>query len=109
MAIDTTIGGQPVIVNDSNNVLKFNIDTPFFTAWRKFGWSFQSSGLGVNKKIIDYVLRNRMRLFIHVNDDNKDYIIEPEELEDFILKNECNYIVKDTELNVIPKIIFKEL
>jgi hypothetical protein len=109
MAIETTIGGQSVIINELNNVLKFNIDTPFFTAWRKLGWSFQSSGLGVNRTIIRHVLTNKMRLFIHVNDDDKDYIIEPEILEDFILKNETKYVIKNTWLNVIPKSIFKEL
>jgi len=109
MSIETIIGGQPVIINELNNLLRLNIDTPFFTAWQKFGWSFKSSGLGVNKKIITYVLSNKLRLFIHVNDDDKDYIIEPKKLGDFIIKNECNYIVKNTELKVIPKTIFKEL
>lgn len=109
MAIDTIIHGQPVIINELSNLLKLTIDTPFFTAWQKLHWEFQSSGFGVNKKIIDYVLVKRMRLYIHVNDDGKDYIIESDKLEDFILKNECDYIIKNTELKVIPKLIFKEL
>ena len=109
MVIETSIGGQPVTINEFNNVLKLTIDTPFHTAWQKFDWEFQSSGLGVNKKIIALVLAKQMRLFIHLNENNKDYIIESEKLEEFMNKHESNYIVKGMELNVIPKLIFKEL
>ena len=110
-SIEVNVQGQSVLINEFNNVLRINIDSPFQDpSYRmKERWSFQCVGFGINDKIIEILLDKKFRLFVHDNESNKNFIIENDELVKFLEENNVDYKVRDTKLKILPKSYFKEL
>lgn len=110
MSITTNLAGQEIIINEFNNLVKITIDSPFQDpSYKMPQWDFHCSGFGINNKIIDFVLMKKMRLFIHCNEDGKDYIIDYDKLIDFLERYDVDYIVKETKLKILPIKYFRKL
>jgi len=110
MSHEIKLDGQPVIINEISSLVRINIDSPFqVPSMRMPQWTFGCSGFGVNQKIIDLVLQKKMRLFVHENEGNKNYIIEYDKLIDLLENHDLDYKVKNTKLKILPKIMFEEL
>ncbi len=111
MIVEASLSGQKVIINDFNKVVKITIDSAFQdpSYVMKENWNFHCVGFGINIKIIALVLTKKWRLMVHHNNDNKDYIIEFNDLFDFITKHNVDYKVKETKLKILPITIFKVL
>jgi len=104
------LDGQLIIINEYSNVIKTTIDSPFQDpSYRMHQWAFGCSGFGINAKIIDLVLQKKMRLFVHCNEDNKNYIIEYDKLLGFLEIHDVDYVVKKTKLKILPISYFNEL
>lgn len=111
MSREFRLNGQQVIINDFSDIVKFTIDSPFQdpSYVMKERWNFECKGFGVNNKILAIVLDKKYRLFIHCNEDNKNYMIEFEKLLDLLQNHELDYVVKETKLKILPMNYFKEL
>ncbi len=111
MSLELRLDGQLIIINELNNLIKITIDSPFQdpSYVMKERWDFQCKGFGINFKIIELVLKKKTRLFVHCNEDNKDYIIDYEKLIDFIENHDVDYIVKETKLKILPMKYFRQL
>lgn len=102
------LGGQKITYNPENKILKITIQEAFIRAGIKLSWneSFGSPGLGFNQKIIERVIRTGAYLCVHVEKQSADYWIKNDVLIDFIKKNNSEYRVSSTILNVIPWKLF---
>jgi len=110
MIIEASLSGQKVIINDLSKVVKVTIDSAFQDpSYRLSQWDFHCVGFGINIKIIALVLTKKWRLLVHHNNDNNDYIIEFDQLFDFLSKHDVDYKVKETKLKILPITIFKVL
>jgi len=111
MSLEFRLDGQLIIVNELNNLVKLIIDSPFQdpSYVMKERWNFECKGFGVNFKIIILVLDKKMRLLIHNNEDNNDYIIDHEKLIDLLQNHDLDYVVKETKLKILPIKFFKVL
>lgn len=95
-------GSQKCVYNLDSKICKTTIHEPFIKAGKMLGWGNSSPGLGLNKSILTFVIRLRLRLVIHVESVGKDYWITSEKLYDFIKNNNTEYKVgNDNWLNVI--------
>jgi len=110
MSITTNLAGQEIIINEFNNLVKITIDSPFQDpSYRMPQWDFHCSAFGINNKIIEFVMMKKMRLFVHCNEDGKDYIIDYDKLVDFLERYDVGYVVKDVKLKIIPIKYFRKL
>lgn len=104
-----SMNGQNVVHNEFNNVVATTINSVFITAWELLGWEFQSSGIGINIDLVTYILDKEARLFVTLTEGNKKYIINANEIREFIKNNKTEYIVGKTRLVVLPVLKFKEM
>ena len=111
MSIELNVHGQHVLVNEFNKVVKITIDSPFQdpSIPMKDRWQFNCKGFGVNENIMEIVLDTKFRLFVHNVENNKNYIIENDDLVKFLNNYNVDYKVKDTKLKILPMSYFKEL
>jgi len=110
MSHEIKLDGQPVIINEISSLVRINIDSPFqVPSMRMPQWNFNCSGFGINTKIIDLVLQKKMRLFVHENEGNKNYVIDYDKLINLLEDHDLDYKVKSTRLKILPKIMFEEL
>lgn len=110
MSPELHLDGQLIIINEFSNLVKITIDSPFQDpSYRMPQWDFQCKGFGINFKIIDLVLTKKMRLFVHCNEDNKNYIIDYDKLINFLDEHDVDYVVKETKLKIVPMKFFEVL
>ncbi len=95
-------GSQKCVYNLESKVFKTTIDEPFMKAGKILGWADSAPGLGLNKTMLNFVIRMRLRLVVHVASAGKDYWITHQKLYRFIKDNNTDYKVGfDNWLNVI--------
>jgi len=95
-------GSQKCVYNLESKILKTTIREPFMKAGKILGWGDSSPGIGLNKTILSFVIRMRLRLIVFVESADCDYWITHEKLYQFIKKNNTEYKVgNDNWLNVI--------
>lgn len=110
MSPELHLDGQLIIINEFNNLIKITIDSPFQDpSYRMPQWDFQCKGFGINFKIIELVITKKMRLFVHCNEDNKNYIIDYDKLINFLDDHDVDYVVKETKLKILPMKFFEVL
>ena len=101
------LDGQKVIFNPEAKILKTTIEKPFFSAGRILGWKGKTAGIGINKKIIEKVLRNNATLIVYVWDSDRDYFLRPDKLKQFLLHHNHEYLTpKKIWVDVIPWDLF---
>lgn len=108
MTMQFHLGGQLITYNEERKIMKITIHEAFIKAGIKLNWdeSFGSPGLGFNQKIIERVIKTGSYLCVHVEKQAADYWIKNDVLIDFIKKNNSEYRVSSTILNVIPWKLF---
>jgi len=110
MSPELHLDGQLIIINEFSNLVKITIDSPFQDpSYKMPQWDFECKGFGINFKIIDLVLTKKMRLFVHCNEDNKNYIIDYDKLINFLDEHDVDYVVKETKLKIVPMKFFEVL
>ena len=102
------LDGQKVAYNEERKIVKTTIEVPFFKAGKILSWSqdLGSPGLGLNHKIIQYVLKTKSYLCIHVGQEGADYWIRNSVLVDFIKKNNTEYKAGKIDVTVISWKLF---
>ena len=105
------IAGQKTFFNPENKTLYFSIKEAFHKAGRLLNWEDPTSeGLGLNKGIIDSVMKYKVHLVVKVETEEKWYWIYFDRLENFIQKNNTEYILPSgMKLNVISLDVFSPL
>ena len=88
------IDGQKIIHVPDTKAVYIDIREPFFSAGKKLGWEEKCPGLGINQKIIDFVLKTKSRLVINVLSAGVKYWISWDHIKDFMEHNDCNWGVK---------------
>ena len=87
------LAGQKVVYNSETKIAKTTIAEPFYKAGKILGWknTKRTVGLGLNPKIVEFILKSRCTLIIHVAKDQKDYWLRPDVLSDFVKYNNTEY------------------
>jgi len=96
------LDGQKVVYNHESKIAKTTIKEPFYKAGKIFGWSDKSPGLGLNLKVIDFILKTKCTLIIHVESAGNDYWLKNDVLKAFLQQNNVDYKIRDTVLKIIP-------
>ena len=88
-----TLEGQSFYYNHETHLAKITIFQPFYKAGKILGWNkeFKSVGLGLNKSIINFILKTKSTLIIRVEQENKEYWIRYDALNHFIKNNNTEY------------------
>lgn len=102
------LDGQRVAYNEERKIVKTTIEVPFFKAGKILSWDqgLGSPGLGLNHKIIQYVLKTKSYLCIHVGQEGADYWIRNSVLVDFIKNNNTEYKAGKIDVTVISWKLF---
>ena len=94
--------GQRLVYSQDLKLAKITIDEPFFKAGKIFGWGDKSPGLGLNLHIVEFVLKTKCVLVIHVASVGKDYWLSYDKFFDFLKNNNTDYMIRKTVLKIIP-------
>ena len=97
------LDGQQIAYNPESKIVKTTINEPFFKASKILNWNKPSPGLGLNRKIIDFVLKTKSRLIVHVTTSGHDYWIASDKLVEILKTHNTQYkVVGTTWLCVLP-------
>lgn len=98
--------GQTIKINHESKVVMMKINEPFFKAGKLLGWieQYGSPGFGFNKKIINYVIKNKMKLLIRSDtlSDKKEYWTVYDKISWFVSNHKTHYTIKGIELIILP-------
>jgi len=101
------IEGQKVAYNPESKIIKTTIHEFFRKAGHILGWKNKTAGLGINKKIIELILKTNSTLIIYVEESDRDYFLQPDKLKHFLLNNNHEYMTpKKVWVDVIPFDLF---
>jgi len=96
------LDGQKVVYNSESKIAKTTIKEPFYKAGKIFGWKDKSPGLGLNLKVVEFVLKTKCTLIIHVETAGKDYWLKSDVMKAFLQAHDTTYKIRDTVLQIIP-------
>ncbi len=78
----------------------FNIRTPYFGAWTKYGWEKGDWGIGLNKERIDLLALRDMPARVTYGKDARTYMIPAKEVQKYPVEGIKE---SDTEVYIVPK------
>ena len=88
-------------MNQNNN---FHIHKPYFSAWRRYGWSKNDWGLGLRKEIIDKLAEQNLIAIISYGQSNQKYTLAARKIQQYPIESIKNsnilvYIIPKSSLN----------
>jgi len=100
------LNGQRVRHNPESKILVTTIEKPFMSAGKKLGWRWKSPGIGLNLKVVQFLLTTKSTLILYIDSYNCNYFLKHDHLLDYLRNNDCDYKIRDTVLKVIPIDLF---
>jgi len=91
---ELVIDGQKIIHAPATKTVFIDIGEPFYSAGKKLGWKEKCPGLGINEKIINFVIKTKSHLVVNVVSAGVKYWINWDHIQSFMQKNECHWRVK---------------
>lgn len=82
----------------------FHINTPYYSAWTKYGWNKDDWGLGLEKKKVDKLAKMNQTLYVSYGKKDQLYTINAKKVKEYpvdVLKygNVKLYIIPKSSLN----------
>ena len=94
--------GERFIHSTSDNLLKFQVREPFYSAGKQFGWQGVTVGLGISEEALEYALQHNCRIQVRVGEKkDRAYEIAAQAWKAFAEKNGSIMKCKDTKIYVI--------
>ena len=94
--------GQFVKYNHSTKTAFTSIREPYYAAGKVLGWPEKVPGIGLNLKIIDFIMKTKCHLVVRVESTGHNYWIYFDALKKFIDTHYCSYKGKTgVEMKVI--------
>jgi|APSaa5957512535_1039671.scaffolds.fasta_scaffold00325_72 hypothetical protein len=94
---------QKIVYNPQSKIAVTTIDEPFYSAGKNIpGWKWKPQAIGLNLRVIQFVLASNFTLVIYVDKYRHSYRITSDQLKQYIDNNNCDYKIKNTILKVIP-------
>jgi len=84
MRIQLNFGTQKVIIDTLKSILYTQLDTPFYSAGKKYGWDGNTVGLGLAKEILDYAQMNNLTIYIQIGENPVWFYITAKEWANFV-------------------------
>jgi len=103
---EAILDGQKINYNSESKIMATTIETPFFSAGKKLGWRWQPQAVGLNLKVIQFLLSTKFTLVVYIEHYHHSYFFPYDKLKDYLQNNECDYKIRDTVLKVIPIELF---
>lgn len=100
------LDGQKINYNSESKIAVTTIEKPFLSAGKKLGWRWQPQGIGLNLKVIQFLLSTKFTLVIYIEYYHHSYFFPYTKLFDYLKNNECDYKIRDTVLKIIPIELF---
>jgi hypothetical protein len=97
---------QHIKYNINTKIAATSIEKPFMAAGKKLGWRWKSPGIGLNLKVIQFLLHRKFTLVLYIESYDATYFLKHDHLLEFLRDNVVDYKIKDTVLKVIPIEIF---
>ena len=85
--------GQEFKYNFDIHTVITTIKEPFWSAGKKLGWDKPAPGLGFNDGLMQYIIRRKANLIVHV--EGHKYFIPFNRLMLFIQNNNCDWFLRD--------------
>jgi len=83
--------------------MKITINTPYWSAWKRYGWKDNTWGLGLRKHDLTKCIENNEMLRVEIKQLNKEYFVCPNKAVKFVKKHKTMFIARgQTLLYVIP-------
>jgi len=100
------IDGQPLVYNAERKLGNTTIEEPFLKAGKIFG--FTGPGIGLNPKLIEFIIRRKATLIIYVSSFRQNYWMNWDRLRDNF-KKDFRYMAGGRKLvYVIPLFEFNQ-
>lgn len=99
---------QKINYNPEKKIAVTTIDEPFMSAGKKLGWRWKSPGIGLNLKVIKFILDTQYTLIINIesfrNKSGKQatFYLSYDKLRHFLTNTNYDYKVRNTIVKVIP-------
>jgi len=103
---ETLLDGQKVKYNSERKIAVTTIEKPFMSAGKKLGWRWTSPGIGLNLKVVQFLLQSKFTLILYIEFYNCNYFLKFDQLFEYLRDNECDYKIRETVLKVIPIELF---
>lgn len=100
------LDGQKVNYNPESKIAATTIEKPFMSAGKKIGWRWKSPGIGLNLKVVQFLLTTKYTLILYVEFYHSNYFLKHDHLLEYLRNNDCDYKIRDTVLKVIPIELF---
>lgn len=92
------LDGQPLVYNSFTKIGKTAIEEPFLKAGKMLKWNPEVAGIGLNKKITEFMIKRKATLIVYIVSVGKDYWISWDKLRDFIKNNNTEYMAGGKKL-----------
>jgi len=104
------LDGQKGGYDDQNKALFVEIREPFYAAGKLLHWPEPSTvGLGLNKTIIDVLLKMKCHLVVRVVSAGASYWCDYDRIKKFLAEHQCSYTISGKTLKVISWKLFVRL
>ena len=90
-----SLRGQEVIWNKDKNILLVNIGEPFYSAGKKYGWTGNSVGLGINDLVVHHAMKTNATIGVWVGNKPTLYYIRPEKIIELVERYQSYYKTED--------------
>lgn len=82
----------------------FHINTPFFSAWQRYGWEKNCWGIGLEKKKVDDLASKDKTALIRYGKDSNLYHIKAKDVQKYPVEQVKTY---NTFVYIVPKTALK--
>lgn len=88
-----------------SKILRIVIDSPYWGAWKKFGWPKATWGIGINRsKVESAIIAGYDLLEIYIKERKQTYHVSPDEVEKYaVMRNSMHQAKMGTILYIIPE------
>jgi hypothetical protein len=103
---EALLDGQKVNYNPETKIAVTSIKSPFMGAGYKLGWKWRPQGIGLNLKVVQFLLQTKFTLVLNVEKFHHTYYLTHSQLFEYLRDNECDWKVKTVIVKVIPLELF---
>src|SRR3990167_5856232 len=104
--IEIHLNGQKVNYNPDSKIAVTTIKEPFMSAGKKVGWRWRSPGIGLNLKVVQFLLTSKYTLILYIESYHHNYFLKHDQLLQYLRDNYCDYKIRETVLKLIPIELF---
>lgn len=100
--VQIVLDTQKINYNPEKKIAVTTIESPFMGAGYKLGWKWRPQGIGLNLRVIQFLLSTKFTLVVYIEKFHTTYFLKHDVLFEYLRDNECDWKIKNTIVKVIP-------